>query len=499
MAVLTLADITTRQMVPDLLTIAGEWRPDLIVREGMEYGGCLVAERLGIPHASVAGNAYAALDSPEINYFPGNRLMVAEPLARHRERLGLPPDPEVRMPFRHLHLAFTPPAWDGASVARPDNIRFLRHTSTVPPGAQLPDWVEQLPDRPTVFASLGTVFNKTPGVLEAIVTALAEEPANVIVAIGRDQDPTRFGPQPDHIHLEAYLPQPLLLAHCDAFLTHGGFNSVKEALGAGVPMVVVPISADQPYSAERSAAIGVARTVGAGDRTPDAIRDAVRQVLADPGYRTGARGFQAEMTALPDPTKWLRCSSGWRVNARPADDTRCSSPQLPLDLVEPVAVGLDDAARQAVVEEQVALAAGDRGGDGLGGVESGGDVGDLLAQRQEAVEHRLLADEVGGEQADDRLVLDAGEAGRLLHPVGERLAALVGERVVGALARPARLLARAQVAERLEALRLGVPLAVGGVPVDPARPRHADEVVRARAALPDERQDDVREGCQRLV
>jgi UDP:flavonoid glycosyltransferase YjiC (YdhE family) len=66
----------------------------------------------------------------------------------------------------------------------------------------LPDWVDGLPDRPTVLASLGTVFNKTPGVLESIVQALAEEPVNVIVAIGRGQDPGRFGPQPDHVRLE---------------------------------------------------------------------------------------------------------------------------------------------------------------------------------------------------------------------------------------------------------------------------------------------------------
>ena len=73
--VLTLADITTQRMVPDLLAIAREWQPDLIVREGMEYGGAVAAERLGLPHASVAGNAYAAVDSPDIDYFPGNRRM----------------------------------------------------------------------------------------------------------------------------------------------------------------------------------------------------------------------------------------------------------------------------------------------------------------------------------------------------------------------------------------------------------------------------------------
>ena len=303
--VLTLADITTRRMVPDLLAIAGEWRPDLIVREGMEYGGAVAAERLAIPHASVAGNACAAVDSPAIDYFPGNRLMLAEPLARHREQFGLPPDPEVRMPFRHLHMCFTPPAWDGTSAPRPPNTRFLRHASTLAPGARLPDWVERLPDRPTVLASLGTVFNKTPGVLEAIVRALAEEPVNVIVAIGRDVDPAHFGRQPDHVRLEGYVPQALLLPHCAGFVTHGGFNSVKEALSEGVPMVVVPISADQPYSAERCAELGVGVTVAAGDRSADAIRDAARRVLGEPGYRTAARDFQAEMAALPGPERMV--------------------------------------------------------------------------------------------------------------------------------------------------------------------------------------------------
>jgi UDP:flavonoid glycosyltransferase YjiC (YdhE family) len=299
--VLTLADITTRRMVPDLLAIGEEWRPDLIVREGMEYGGCIAAERLGIKHASIAGNAYAAVDSPEINYFTGNRLMLAEPLARHREQFGLPPDPELRMPFRYLHLCFTPPAWDGSSVPRPANAHFLRHVRTVPPGSRLPDWVATLPERPTVFASLGTVFNKTPGALEAIVEALAGERANVIVAIGRDRAADAFGPQPQHVRLEAYVPQALLLPHCDAFVTHGGFNSVKEALGEGVPMVVVPISADQPYSAERCAALGLGTTVWSHERTADAIRDAVRDVLTEPRYRDSAHAFQAEMRALPGP------------------------------------------------------------------------------------------------------------------------------------------------------------------------------------------------------
>ena len=295
------ADITTRQMVPDVLEVAREWRADLVVREGMEYGGCIAAESLGIPHASIAGNAYAAIDSPDVHYFPGNRLAVAEPLARHRAAFGLPPDPDVLMPFRHLHLCFTPPRWDGADVPRPRNTRFVRHVSAMQPGTGLPDWVHELADRPTVFASLGTVFNKTPGVLEAIVDGLAAEDINVVVAIGRDVDRGRFEPQPPHVRLEPYVPQPLLLPYCDAFVTHGGFNSVKEALGHAVPMVVVPITADQPYSAARCAAIGVGRAIDPAERSAEAIRDAVRVVLTDPSYRANAAGFRSEMEALPGP------------------------------------------------------------------------------------------------------------------------------------------------------------------------------------------------------
>ena len=293
------ADVTTQHMVPDLLRIAQDWRPDLIVREHFEHGGCLAAESLGIPHVSIGGNAYSAIDSPEVRYFPGNRLMLSEPMARHRFRLGLVPDPDVRMPFRYLHIAFTPPSWDGGDATRPPNLRHFRHESTLRRGARLPEWAEGLGRRPTVFASLGTVFNTTPGVLEAIVEALAGEALDLIVAVGHDADASRFGTPPDNVRLEPYVDQPLLLERCDAFVTHGGFNSVKEAAILGVPMVVLPITADQPYSAARCVALGIGRAIGPKDRSSRAIRAAVREVLENPTYRNKAGLFRAEMRALP--------------------------------------------------------------------------------------------------------------------------------------------------------------------------------------------------------
>jgi UDP:flavonoid glycosyltransferase YjiC (YdhE family) len=304
------ADITARRMVPDLLAIAADWRPDLIVRESMEYGGCLAAESLGIPHASVGGNGYSAVDSPGVHYFPGNRGMVAEPMARHRETLGLPPDPDNLMPFRHLHLCFTPPSWDEPGIPRPPNTHFLRHESATKPAASSSEWVHHLPDRPTVLASLGTVFNTTPGVLEAIVEGLGGEELNLVVAIGPDQDPARFGAVPENVRLEHYVPQTELLPHCGAFVTHAGFNSVKESLISGVPMVAIPITADQPYCAQRAAAIGAARVIEPDHRTSETVRSAALEVLGDSNYRARALEFREQMMALPGRTQLVELLEG---------------------------------------------------------------------------------------------------------------------------------------------------------------------------------------------
>ena len=291
------ADVTTRAIVPDLLTVAEEWRPDLIVREVMEWGGCLAGALLGIPHASVGGNAYSGVDSPEIRYFPGNRFFAAAPYARHRAEFGLPPDPELEEPFRYLHLCLMPRRWDRPGLPAPANTEYVRHVSVERPGEPLPGWVRELPKRPTVYAALGTIAHAMPGIFELILDALRDADVNLILAVG--QDPAAFGPQPPNVHIEPHLPQTQLLPHCDVFISHGGFNSVKEALSCGVPLVVLPIMSDEPYSAERCAALGIGRAVAPEERTPEAIRDAVRSLLNDPSYRARAQELSAEMHALP--------------------------------------------------------------------------------------------------------------------------------------------------------------------------------------------------------
>lgn len=298
-----------RRMLPDLLALADSWRPNLIVRESTEYSGCVAAEKLGLPHASVAAPADGALDRSETTW---------EALETLRADAGLQPDPGARMAYRHLHLCFSPPSFDGPGARFPATARFLRHVDATPPGSGCPPWFEQLPVRPTVLVSLGTVFFRTPGLYEAVVAGMRDEPVNLVIALGLDQDPGRLGPQPVNVRVEPYLPIPAILPRCALFVTHGGFNSVKEALSAGIPMLVIPIASDQHYSAERCEALGVGRVVRADERTPEKVREAASAVLTDSLYRKNAQAVARVMARLPALEHAVELLEGLVVNSQAA-------------------------------------------------------------------------------------------------------------------------------------------------------------------------------------
>ena len=284
------AGATARDTTPDLVDLARRWGADLIVREAAEYGGCLAAELLGLPHAMVR------TDSGSSSY--SDRAHVAEALSDLRSRFGLPPDPDVDMPFRYLQLSFAPDGLGETEAEAAPTCHRFRPTEPRVDADPAPPWVAALPRRPTVYATLGTVYNGSE-LLRAIIEGLASECINLVVTVGTNHDPGSFGPQPAHVRIERWIDQQVLLPHCDAVVTHGGYGTVSATLSAGLPLVFIPISADQPGNAARCAALGVGRIVGPDDRTPAAIRAATRAVLADPAHRRAARAIAREAHSRP--------------------------------------------------------------------------------------------------------------------------------------------------------------------------------------------------------
>jgi MGT family glycosyltransferase len=162
-----------------------------------------------------------------------------------------------------------------------------------------------------VYASLGTVASDNPGFYREALAALAARPWRAVVATGR-ADPAALGPLPGNVVARPHVPQLAVLRRAGLFLTHGGTNSVMEALALGVPMVVAPQAADQFANAGRVSELGLGRDVGSAPAAA-ALLAAMDGVLADPAYRARAGAMRAEATAgggAPRAAEAIRAFAG---------------------------------------------------------------------------------------------------------------------------------------------------------------------------------------------
>jgi UDP:flavonoid glycosyltransferase YjiC (YdhE family) len=287
------AGLWAERTLPDLLAVAREWRPDVLVRDMVEIAGCVAADGVGIPHAAVQVAAYR----------PALHSVVAPNLDRLRAAAGLPPAPPIETLHRYLLLCPLPASLHEPSNLLPQTAHHVRHVGfNASARERLPAWVEQLPpDVPTVYATLGTVHNSQTHIMQAILDGLRDEPVNLIATTGRDVDPAIFGEQPPNVHVERYIPQSVVFPHCDLVIVHGGSGTVRDAVSHGLPMVITPVAADQHVNAKRCAELGVARVIPPDSRTPEAIRAAALDVLRNPFYRRNAERLRDEMHALPGP------------------------------------------------------------------------------------------------------------------------------------------------------------------------------------------------------
>jgi UDP:flavonoid glycosyltransferase YjiC (YdhE family) len=275
----------------DLTEIVATWKPSVVVHDALDFGAPVTAAQFGLPWAS---HSFGALQRPELWERAGELM---RPTWRAH---GVEPGPAGGT-FRYLYLDICPPSLQAPHIADITVAHRLRPVVSDGIGETLPAWVHQLGSNPTVYVTLGTVFNHTVGLFETVLAALATEALNVIVTVGRDRDPAELGVQPDHIRVERYLPQSLLLPRCDLVVCHGGSGTTLAALAHGLPLLILPMGADQHGNGSRSQDLGAALTLQPEVVTPVSVRQAVLELLGQPGYRAAAGRVKAEIEAMPGP------------------------------------------------------------------------------------------------------------------------------------------------------------------------------------------------------
>ena len=149
-----------------------------------------------------------------------------------------------------------------------------------PVDAEVEAWISSS-DAPYVYVSFGSFLSVRADVLARVIAALRALGVRAAIALG-SADRAELGDIPDDFLVREFLPQVRLLDDAAAAVSHGGNNSVTEAMTAGVPLVVLPFSTDQFAGAAAIEDAGFGVALPPNTATVDELAAAIAAVLALP-------------------------------------------------------------------------------------------------------------------------------------------------------------------------------------------------------------------------
>ncbi len=292
------------------LAILREVRPDVVVGD-CRFTLSVSARLAGVPYLAIV-NAYwspyadRAYPMPE---FPLSRILgvrLATPIFRLARPMAFAMHTR---PFNRLRTEHGLPGLGsdlGAAYSEADRTLYADVPELVPtaglpathhylgpiewsPRVELPAWWDEIPpDRPVVYATLGS--SGRPGLLSNVLEALADLDVTVIAAsAGKALE----GRLPANARIAPYLPGREAAGRSSLVICNGGSPTTHQALGVGTPVLGLAANLDQHLNMVGVVGTGAGLLVRSEHARPPAIRSAAQRILADPSFRSAAAGLAA--------------------------------------------------------------------------------------------------------------------------------------------------------------------------------------------------------------
>ncbi|GGG56712.1 hypothetical protein GCM10011374_19460 [Kocuria dechangensis] len=320
----------------DVQALVERVRPDQVIVDHLAFGARLALVGAGIRHADVVLGHPSALTVEDEVYghppaWPGRiRPAPAELEALHRlcsevrdeftaqwndalQQLapGAPPSrdafaetgDELLLNYpRELHD-------DDRSRSLPAHTFLGSAVRDEAEDAEVAAWLEGS-DRPVVYVSLGSFLSVRSDVLARVAEALRGLDVRVALAAG-STDPAALGPVPDSWLVRGSLPQVTLLERAALAVSHGGNNSVTEALTAGVPLLLLPMSTDQFAGAAAVEGTGLGTVLDPNAASPAEIGEHAAELLELSGEnRRRLETLSGRLTGRPGPARAFEALAG---------------------------------------------------------------------------------------------------------------------------------------------------------------------------------------------
>jgi len=302
---------TTNMMCRDAPVALRAAGVEALLVDQMEPAGGALAEHLRLPFVTVC-NALALNRDPvvpppftpwaysngmwarvrnQVGYRVSNWLTrpITTVVGEYRRAWNLP---RLRVPddsFSTLaQICQMPRELDFPHFRLPPNFHYVGPLRRLRPAASPFPW-ERLDGRPIVYASLGTLQNSREPLFRCFAEACTGLDLQLVISHGGGLTDDEARGLPGSPLVVPYAPQVELLEKARLAITHAGLNTVLDSLANGVPLVMTPITYEQPAIARRVEWIGAGRSVSLRRLTARRLRRTVESVLEDPGFHHCAR------------------------------------------------------------------------------------------------------------------------------------------------------------------------------------------------------------------
>lgn len=290
----------------DVRDVVAREAPELLVIDCLMLSALAAAEQHHLPAAVLVHSA------PGLQVPPGGpfeRFVLLKPVNVLRSSVGLPTVASIWENWaRFPTLCASLPVLDPLSASAPPTFTYIGPIQEQLPasGWHVP-WPEDDP-RPVVLVSFSAtrVWDQTSRIQRTLV-GLAERPVHVLVTAST-ADTTQIT-IPANACVVPFIPHAEVLPQTAVAVTHAGHGTITAALAHGVPAVCLPnTTSDQPALAAQVAALGAGIALDGDTAPPEAIGDAVMQILADDTFATAARRLAAVIAEAKAPltaVTWL--------------------------------------------------------------------------------------------------------------------------------------------------------------------------------------------------
>jgi MGT family glycosyltransferase len=284
-----------RDSLPGLQEHFADDRPQAVCYDAMSLTGRVLAATTGaVDVALVPSFASNERSSPFARSAAGpppppEILAAVRDMGALLSAHGLDPAPGPGMlPPASLNVVFLPPEFQPGADTFDARFRFVGPS----PAAREDGSGWTAPGEPVLYIALGTAFNDRPDFYRACFEAFGGD-RPVAMAVGERVRVDDLGPVPANVDVRRWFPQPAVLRHATAFVSHAGMGSTMEALYYGVPLVCVPQMVEQEMNAGRVAELGLGVRLDPEQLTAGDLRAAVDAVTADAAMRAALDRMRA--------------------------------------------------------------------------------------------------------------------------------------------------------------------------------------------------------------